>query len=47
LRSAFIAGKVKVFENVIGLLQKNYEVVSMSRHLNGMKSKRVFEFKKV
>jgi hypothetical protein len=39
--------KVKVFKNVIGLLQKHYDVVNMSEHLNDMESKRVFEFKKI
>lgn len=39
--------KVKVFKNVIRLLQKSYEVVNMSTQLNDMKSKRVFEFKKI
>ena len=39
--------KVEVFKNVIGLLQKHYQVVNMSENFNDMGSKRTFKFKKV
>jgi hypothetical protein len=39
--------KVEVFKNVIGLLQKNYEVGDMSKHWEDIKENRRMEHKKI
>jgi hypothetical protein len=39
--------KVEVFKNVIGLLQKHYEVVNMSKYWEVMEKGRKMELKRV
>ncbi len=39
--------KVKVFKKVIGLLQKHYDVVNMSRHWEDIKESRKMKYKKI
>ena len=39
--------KVAIFKNVIGLLQKNYEVVKMSKHWNVLDKESKMELKKI
>jgi len=39
--------KVKVFKSVIGLLQKNYEVVNMSKHWSFMEKNIKMELKSI
>lgn len=39
--------KVEVFKNVIGLLQKHYGVVNMTKHWENMEGKRKMKYKKI